>query len=73
MYPGIDYCGMTSRYTRCLFLLTKTLLFLAEKKFNEANPRLTQVKRGTGGCRRYRGYTRRTEGIGTLAGGTGGI
>ena len=41
---GIDYCGMQSRYTTCLFMLTKTLLYLAEKKFNDANPLLQQVR-----------------------------
>merc|ERR1719339_330819 len=34
---------MTSRYTKCLFMLGKTLLFLCEKKFTEANPLLQQV------------------------------
>ncbi len=33
-----------ARYTRCLFLLSQTLLYLAEKRFNEANPLLQQVR-----------------------------
>jgi len=43
LQAGIDYCAQRSRYTTCLFMLTKTLLFLSEKKFNEANPLLQQV------------------------------
>jgi len=43
LQAGIDYCSMTSRYTKCLFMLGKTLLFLCEKKFTEANPLLQQV------------------------------
>ncbi|XP_023321486.1 MAU2 chromatid cohesion factor homolog [Eurytemora carolleeae] len=43
LQAGIDYCGMNSRYTRCLFILSKTMLFLSHKKFNEANPLLQMV------------------------------
>ncbi len=41
---GMEQCQMSgARYTRCLFLLSQTLLYLAEKRFNEANPLLQQV------------------------------
>ncbi len=40
----MEQCQMSgARYTRCLFLLSQTLLYLAEKRFNEANPLLQQV------------------------------
>jgi hypothetical protein len=40
----MEQCQLSgARYTRCLFLLSHTLLYLAEKRFNEANPLLQQV------------------------------
>eukprot|EP00088_Acartia_fossae_P036316 TRINITY_DN3750_c0_g1_i2.p1 TRINITY_DN3750_c0_g1~~TRINITY_DN3750_c0_g1_i2.p1 ORF type:complete len:595 (+),score=152.39 TRINITY_DN3750_c0_g1_i2:47-1831(+) len=43
LQAGIDYSRMNSRYMTCLFMLTKTLLYLSEKKFQDANPLLQQV------------------------------
>lgn len=44
LITGLEQCQMTgARYTRCLLLLSQALLYLAEKRFNEANPRLQQA------------------------------
>jgi len=43
LQSGIEYSRGNSRYMTCLCMLTKTMLYLAEKKFAEANPLLQQV------------------------------
>jgi len=43
LQAGIEYSRTKSKYMTCMCILTKTMLFLAEKKFQEANPLLQQV------------------------------
>jgi len=44
LQTGADYAFLhQAYYTRTLFLLSKTLLFLCERRFQEANPLLQQV------------------------------
>ena len=43
LQAGIEYSRSKSRYMTCLCMLTKTMMYLAEKKFAEANPLLQQV------------------------------
>jgi len=44
LQTGVDYAFLhQAHYTRTLFLLSKTLLFLCERKFEDANPLLQQV------------------------------
>ena len=44
LQAGADYAFMQrAYYTRTLFLLSKSLLFLIERRFQEANPLLQQV------------------------------
>jgi MAternally-affected-uncoordination protein len=44
LQQGADYAFMQrAYYTRALFVLSKTLLFLCERRFQEANPLLQQV------------------------------
>ena len=42
---GVDYAYHAgANYTRVLFILSKTMLFLTERKFQDANPLLQQVR-----------------------------
>jgi len=42
---GVEYAYRSgANYTRVLFILSKTMLFLAERKFQDANPLLQQVR-----------------------------
>jgi len=44
LQQGADYAFMQrAYYTRTLFVLSKSLLFLCERRFQEANPLLQQV------------------------------